>query len=111
MYRGKFIEINVNPSTKLEIFVDPFTDSKLCQTKHYVKMGSPIDPGNLVSLKFLQISDHCMTEGARKPYFLRSIIHIYTVVEGLAYPCETRYASGLSATFGVVLNECPHSIY
>ena len=43
-------------------------------------MGSPIEPGSLVSQGYSILN------------LMTCIIHIHTVLEGFAYPCETRYA-------------------
>ncbi len=48
----------------------------------FLKMGSPIEPGNLVSQGY---SNFRITAWM-------TIIQIHTVLMGFAYPCETTYA-------------------
>ena len=56
------------------------------------KMGSPIEPGNLISQGY---SNFQKKHGWQSYTFLgsgSSIIHIHTVLEGFADACETRHA-------------------
>ena len=63
-------------------------------------MGSPIEPGNLVSLGYLnfrkkawmKIVHISQVETQPIDFLLDYIFHIHTVLGGFAYPSETRYA-------------------
>ena len=53
------------------------------------KMGSAIEPGNLVSQGYSNLKK---TVSMTIVHLRRCIMHIHTVLEGFAYPCEARYA-------------------
>ncbi len=57
---------------------DYFSNEK--SNNAFVKMGSTIEPGNLVSQGYANFQKNSMDDNC--------IIHFHTVLEGFAYPCD-----------------------